>query len=562
MTVTAVHLPARAEIGVSGVGYEPVGQFTQGGRPLATEADPDLRALVEAAVLCNDSQLLGPDASDPRWRALGDPTEAALLTLAIKAGVIPAELRARSPRHAEIPFDSAEKMMATQHDGPDGTTVLLKGAPETVVELCAAVRRGSAAQALDEPMRAQVQAAADSMAERALRVLAIAAVPAGVIDGRLGFGAFRGRATLLGLVGQIDPPRPEVAEAVAQCRDAGIRPVMVTGDHKTTGLAVARALGIAREGDLALDGRELAELSEEALAESIDRVSVFARVHPTQKLRIVNAYQRRHDVAAMTGDGVNDAPALVRADVGVAMGITGTDVAKESAEIVVTDDNFATIVAAIEEGRLVYRNIKKIVVLFLATSFAEVAVLLVAMLLGYPPPFAAVQILWNNLVTEGLITVNLAMDPPEGDEMRQSPVPANEPLLTRAMLTRISLMTVAIIVSTLGWFVARLSTGTTFAVAQTETFTLLAVCEWFNVLNCRSERRTVFSPNVFANRWLVGGLVAANVLQFGVVFLPPHNNVFHTVPFGLEQVIAIGAVGSLVLWVEEVRKLVARRTAV
>jgi Ca2+-transporting ATPase len=559
MTVTAIHLPGRGEIGVSGAGYEPVGTFTEDGRALSPDLDPDLQALLEAAALCNDARLLGPDPSDPRWRAVGDPTEAALLALAIKGGVVPDELRERLPRRAELPFDAAAKMMATQHAGPGGSTVVLKGAPEVLVDICGAMRRGGRVEPLDESARAQAQAAANSMADRALRVLAIAEAPGAEIDGRAGFAAFRGRAALLGLVGEIDPPRPEVACAVARCRDAGIRPVMVTGDHRTTGLAVARTLGIAREGDLALDGRELERLSERALADRIERVSVFARVHPAQKLRILEAYQKRRQVAAMTGDGVNDAPALARADVGVAMGITGTDVAKEAADIVVTDDDFATIIAAVEEGRLVYRNIKKILALFLATSFAEVIVLLAAMLLGYPPPFAAVQILWNNLVTEGLITVNLAMEPLEGDEMRRPPVPPHEPLLGAAMLARVSVMTLAIVASTLGWFVFRLSTGATFPVAQTETFTLLAVCEWFNVLNCRSERGSAFGWWPFANPWLVGGLLVANALQAAVVFWPPLNGLLHTVPFGLEQVIAIGAVGSLVLWTEELRKLVARR---
>jgi magnesium-transporting ATPase (P-type) len=401
----------------------------------------------------------------------------------------------------------------------------------------------------------------ETMAAQALRVLAVAELLGAQIDGRLGAEAFRGRATLLGLVGEIDPPRSEAAAAVATCLAAGIRPVVVTGDHKVTGLAVARALGIARAGDVAIDGVELDAMDDAALASEIDRIRVFARVHPAQKLRIVEAYQKRGEVVAMTGDGVNDAPALVRADVGVAMGITGTDVAKEAAKIIVTDDNFGSIVAAVEEGRVVYRNIKKAVLLLMSTSFAEVLVLLGAVLLGYPPPFAAVQILWNNLVTEGVITVNLIMDPAEGDEMRQPPVSTTEPLITRTMWKRIAVMTPTITAVTLGWLIIRIAMAVPFAVVRTEAFTLLAVCEWFNVLNCLSDHRSAFRFDVLKARWLLAGLVVGNLLQLGVVYIPAANYVFHTVPIPLGEALAIGAAGSIVLWVEELRKLIVRLRA-
>jgi magnesium-transporting ATPase (P-type) len=558
MTVTSVWLPDGRELAVTGTGYNPEGKFLGDGHEVDPAQADDVRVLLEAGTLCNDAHLQGPGESEPRWKPVGDPTEVALVTLAIKGGVVPSELRARWPRQAEIPFDSGEKLMATQHSTDGRSRVIIKGAPEVLFGLCRAARRDGEDVMLDDVAREVMRDAAERMAAQALRVLAVGVVDGAEIDGGAGFAAFQGRATLLGLVGQIDPPRPEVKDAVKRCREAGIRPVMVTGDHKATGYAIARALGIARDGDAAVDGRELEAMSDAELGERIDDIAVFARVHPAQKLRIVDAYQKRHEVVAMTGDGVNDAPALVKADVGVAMGVTGTEVAKEAAKIVLRDDNFTSIVSAVEEGRVVYRNIKKVVLLLFSTSAAEVLVLLLAMLLGYPPPFAAVQILWNNLVTEGLITVNLIMEPAEGDEMNRPPISPREPLLNRLLLTRMAFMVPAIVVSTLGWFIVRMAAGIPEAQARTETFTLLAICEWFNVLNCRSERKSALNLGVLKNRWLLGGLLAGNLLQIAVVFWPPLGRAFETVPIRLTEVVAIGLVGSLVLWVEELRKLIVR----
>jgi len=557
MTVTALWVKRVGELAVTGSGYAPDGTIQIDGRDLALDDGPDVRELLEAAVLCSDARVLEPDDDNPSWHAIGDPTEAALVTLARKAGILPEGLHRARPRLAEIPFDPASKLMATQHATTDGSRVIVKGASDTILALCSHLRVGTDRVALDEPTRRQIGANVDAMASRALRVLAVAVIDDAAL-GAAGIAPLRGRATFLGVIGQIDPPRAEAAAAVATCLAAGIRPVMVTGDHEVTGLAVARALGIAREGDLALGGVELDQLSDDELAARLDRVRVFARVRPAQKLRIVEAYQRRGDVVAMTGDGVNDAPALVRADVGVAMGITGTDVAKEAAKIVITDDNFGSIVAAIEEGRVVYRNIKKAVLLLMSTAFAEVLVLLIAVALGYPLPFAAVQILWNNLVTEGVITVNLILDPPQGDEMQRPPISSREPLITREIWQRIALMTPSIVVSTLGWFVVRLSMGVPFEIVRTETFTLLAVCEWFNVLNCLSDRRSAFRFDVLKDRWLLGGLVVGNLLQLAVIYVPALNDTFHTVPIPLREALGIGAVASLVLWTEELRKLIVR----
>ena len=538
MTVTTLVLPDGRRIDATGAGYMPEGRLIHEGQDID---DPALRRLLEACVLCNDAQLVPPDAEETRWRALGDPTEAALLTVALKGCVEPELLRKQHPRHGELPFDSATKMMATQH----GSRIIVKGAPERLLELC----------------DAQPADLADEMASQALRVLAVAELENGQIDEKTGFEPFRGKLRFLGLLGQMDPPRDEVKLAVAECLDAGIRPVMVTGDHKATGLAIATTLGIAKPGDIAVDGNELELMPEQDLRANLDRISVFARVHPAQKLRIVEAFQSQKHVVAMTGDGVNDAPALAIADVGVAMGITGTEVAKGAAKIVITDDNFATIVKAVEEGRLVYQNLKKVVLYLFATSIDEVVVLLLALLCGYPLPLAAVQILWINIVSEGTVTVNLIMEGLEGDEMRRKPMPMGEPLITSAMWQRIALMVSSSVTVILSFFIWRLSSGVDFKLVQTETFTLLAVTQWFNVLNCRSATKSSLSLDVLKNPWLIGGLVLGNLLHVLVIYTDTLNHIFHTTPIPMSDFFLIGLIGSSVLWTEEIRKWFARRRA-
>ena len=545
MTVAALWLPGGREIAVSGVGYAPAGALAEGGRPLGA-GDAAVAALLRAAALCNDAELVPPEGELAQWRVLGDPTEAALLVAASKAGLDVGALDRQSPRDAEWPFDADLKMMATRHGGE----LFVKGAPEAVLAFCAA--DGAAA------VRA-AHAAADAMAGRALRVLAVAAAPGDALADEGGLDGLHGRATLLGLVGEIDPPREEVKHAVAACRAAGVRPVMVTGDHKLTGLAIARELGIARDGDRAVDGIELERMNEAELQESLPEIAVIARVHPAQKLRIVEALQARGEVVAMTGDGVNDAPALARANVGVAMGITGTEVAKSAARIVVTDDNFATIVGAVEQGRVVYANLKKVILYLFATSIDEVIVLLLALLLGYRLPLAAVQILWINIVTEGTLTVNLVMDPPDGDEMRRPPVPRDDALVDRAMLGRVALMVAAAVAATFGWFVWRQAAGVAFEVVRTETFTVLAACQWFNMLNCQSQARSALRLGVLRNPWLLAGLAISVALQLAVLYWAPLGALFHTVPIPPADLLPLLAVASVTLWAEELRKLLARR---
>ncbi len=549
MTVSALWLPAGREIDVDGVGYASEGTLSEGGQAV-DPADESVAALLQAAVLCNDADILPPEDDHAPWTVLGDPTEAALLVVAAKAGVDWRSLRESATREAELPFDSDTRMMATCHCGADAPRrAVVKGAPETVLRLC--TPDGAAANQA-------ARTAAETMAARALRVLAVATLVEETLDTSAGFEGLIGHARLLGLVGQIDPPREEVRQAVAECREAGIRTVMVTGDHKLTGLAIARALGIAREEDRAVDGDELERMNDRELAMELGHIAVFARVHPAQKLRIVEALQARGEVVAMTGDGVNDAPALARADVGVAMGISGTDVAKSAARIVITDDNFSTIVAAIEQGRVVYGNLKKVILYLFATSIDEVLVLLLALLAGYPLPLAAVQILWINIVTEGTLTVNLVMEPPEGDEMRRAPVPRDDRLLSRNMLGRIALMVAVTVVLTFGWFAWRLESGAALDLVRTETFTLLAVCQWFNVLNCQSATRSALSLGLLRNPWLLGGLALGVILQVAVLYWGPLGTMFHTVPIPPADLLSIVAVAGVVLLAEELRKLLVR----
>lgn len=549
MTVVSILLAnGFQEIEVTGVGYGQEGQFVDKvSQSIITheeiKANQSLLTFIEATVCCNDSDLLENNS------IVGDPTEVALLVMAKKAGLNLSAIRSSSPRCAELPFDSNIKMMATEHEINGDSVIYIKGAPEAILSLCGSIS--------DED-RKHIQSKAREMADAALRILAVGMIPHSKINESEGFTPFAGKVSFLGLLAELDPPREEVKNSVRECLEAGIRPVMVTGDHKATAFAIAASLGIAKNKDEAMDGHELDQLSEEEFLSKVEKINVFARVHPAQKLKIVAALQKKGHVVAMTGDGVNDAPALVQANVGVAMGITGTEVAKGAAKIVIADDNFATIVSAISEGRLVYQNIKKLILFLFVTSIDEVIVLFLALIAGYPPPLAAVQILWLNLVGEGTLTVNLIMEPHEGDEMNRRPVPMEEPLLDRGMMKRIPLMAIASVISTFGWFIWRTSKGIPTEIVQTETFTVLVVSQWFNVLNCRSSTRSAFSLDVFKNKWLVGGLVLANVMHLLVIYWRPLGDFFHTVPIALDSFFEIGAVASLVLWVEEARKFFVR----
>lgn len=556
MTVTEIMLSQGRKIKVTGAGYSPVGEFIEHENKIDPKIDENLAEFFAAAVLCNDAKYdLNTDRSS--WKIIGDPTEVSLLTLVQKGGTDPEEIRGLFKRLAEIPFDSETKMMAVLVERDGIKKIYIKGAPEAILKLCSTIKGAENNISIDPKIINHLKQEEVDMAARALRLLAFAVIENPKMDLTGGWESLKGHACFLGITGQFDPPRPEVKAAVHACRSAGIRPIIVTGDHKITGLAVAKMLNIAEEGEVAIDGQELSLISDEDLQAKLHQISVFARVHPAQKLRIVKAWQQNNAVVAMTGDGVNDAPALAKADVGVAMGITGTEVAKEAARIVITDDNFATIVYAIEEGRIVFRNLKKLLLYLVSTGLTELVVLYIALIFGFPLPLAAVQILWINLITDGVLSLPMILEPSEGDEMKYPPISRDEPLINKQILTRMAFMVPAMAASTLFYFIYRLSSNIPFAQVQTGTFTVLAVCQWFNALNCRSERRSAFKGLLTDHR-LLFALFVGNILHMGVVFLPPLNRIFHTVPMPISEVFLIGSVASLVLWVEELRKLWVR----
>ncbi|MBN3032545.1 MAG: cation-translocating P-type ATPase [Candidatus Saganbacteria bacterium] len=490
--------------------------------------------LLKAGALCND-------ATEEK----GDPTEQALLAAAAAEGWEKKELENEFPRHEEIPFDSTRKMMTTLHRAADGQyLVFAKGALEILLEKTT----------LPAVERAGVLAESQRCEAEGQRIIGLAwrsfpRRPAALEESDLEY---------LGFVALADPPRPEAAAAVARCRQAGIRPIMITGDHRLTALAIAQQVGIASGEDEVLTGLELENLTDAELQEKVARVNVFARVSPEHKLRIVAALKRRGEIVAMTGDGVNDAPALKQADIGVAMGAGGTDVARESADLVLTDDNFATIVAAVEEGRGIYANIKKFIHYMLSTNSGEIFTMFFALLLRLPLPLLPVQILWVNLVTDGLPAVALAAEPLEPGTMRQPPRPAGESIFAGGLLGSVIGIGSLMAAGTLWLFYLNLNWGG-IDKARTVAFTALSLLQMAHVLNCRSLDRSVFQLGLFSNFYLALAVLATIVLQALVIYVPFLQFAFGTVPLDLIDWLLIGAVALTPLIGVETRKLAGRR---
>ncbi len=507
MTVRSVFV-AGEMFGVTGTGYDPTGRLIRDDEPV--EPSDAVVRLLRAAALASDARVVR-DQENEGWDVQGDPTEGALVVAAAKVGLKKVELEDEFPRVDEIPFTSETKRMTTLHTTPDGVVAYAKGAPEVILESCTRVLEAGGDTPLGDQDRQAILGVAAQMAGSALRVLAVATKQTDSRD------SAEREMTLLGLVGMLDPPRPEVKPAVEQCRGAGIRVVMITGDHPNTAAAVARELGLFQEEQL-VTGAELEAMTDDELRREVTAIEVFARVSPIDKLRIVTALQERGYITAMTGDGVNDAPALKKADIGVAMGITGTDVSKEASAMSLTDDNFASIVAAVEEGRGIYDNIKKYLSYLLAANIGEIGVVAGAAVLGLPLPLSAVQILSINLATDGPPALALAVDPPDADLMRRPPRDPRTGIWTRPVVT---LMLVAGAWSTLvnlalfGWALSERGVEEAMALV----FVTLVLIEFVKAYSFRSERRSVLS-RPFANRWLNRAIFWELVLLAFVVYVP------------------------------------------
>jgi Ca2+-transporting ATPase len=514
---------------VTGVGYGPEGEIMPG----LTEAG---RELLLAGLLCNDTALT---ANDGHYEVAGDPTEAALLTSAAKAGLDAAAAKEELPRVDAIPFESAYQYMATVHDGGCGKRIVyLKGAVEKVLERCSmAVDAGGATTALDaDAIRAEV----DALAADGLRVLAFARGSLEDHDDHVSHDEVESGLTFLGLQAMMDPPRPAAAAAVTACHDAGIDVKMITGDHAATAAAIAREIGIARPGEIAVTGLQMAEAHDEAFVELADGTHVFARVTPEQKLRLVEALQSRGEVVAMTGDGVNDAPALKAADIGVAMGITGTDVAKDAADMILTDDDFASIEAAVEEGRGVFDNLVKFITYALPTNVGQGLVLMTGVIIGTALPIEPLQILWINMVTAVLLGLGLAFEPKEPGIMSRSPRAPGASIVSRGVMIRIVVAGLILLAAAFGIFEWAEGRGLGDAAARTAAVNVFMSVQIFYLFACRSLRRSLFTYNPFGNRIIILGVAVVVVLQLLFTYAPFMQTAFDTEPMsGGEWVVVV-----------------------
>ncbi|MFW6068854.1 MAG: cation-translocating P-type ATPase [Chloroflexota bacterium] len=549
--------------------------------PIAEDLPPEVRSmalLVRAMTLANDAVLQAEEDNPEEKRTIGDPTEGALVVAAAQLGLEKESLEERWPRVAEVPFTSERKRMTTIHERRNGTRELelpwedvrflaySKGAVDSLLEISDRVWVGNEAVPLDDRMRERINKANAEMAQNGQRVLGVAFRPLQELPEHGEEDSVEDDLIVIGLVGMLDPPRPEVQQAVARCRTAGIRPVMITGDHPLTAEHIARELRIADDESRTLTGRDLANMSVDELEMVVEKVPVYARVSPEHKLNIVTALQDLGEVVAMTGDGVNDAPALKRADIGVAMGITGTDVSKEAADMVLLDDNFATIVSAVEEGRVIFDNIRKFIKYTLSSNTGELWVMLVAPFLGMPLPLLPLQILWINLVTDGLPGLALAIEPAERGIMERKPFRPDESIFSRGLGWQIVWVGVLMGIVSLGMGLWKWVTGTQGVDAETElrtmrtvVFTTLTLAQMGNALALRTNRDSLFTVGLLSNKAMLGAVLLTFVLQMALIYVPFLQRFFETVPLSLNELLLVLAASSTVFIAVELDKWRRRR---
>ncbi len=561
MTVVKTYT-GRTAYRVSGQGYNPAGEFAVQDSKIDPMQDNNLKLLLASGVLCNDSTLEQKSEEENIWGIVGDPTEGSLMVAGAKAGMEKVAMNEAYDRVAELPFDSTRKMMTTFHKDylPGKIISFTKGAPDIILSRCSKVYLNGRIEPLTDEIRKEITGVNSAFAGEALRVLAFTyreydKLPAGIDS-----DSIENELVFIGLMGMIDPARVEASDAIKVCKGAGIKPVMITGDHKDTAVAIARDLGLMSEGAGVMTGADLDKLSDEDLRVQAEQVSVYARVSPEHKVRIVEALRQNGHIAAMTGDGVNDAMALKRSDIGVSMGITGTDVAKGTADIILMDDNFATIVAAVEEGRIIYSNIRKFVYFLLSCNIAEIFIIFISLLLNMPVPLIPIQLLWLNLVSDSFPALALGTEKGEPDIMKMKPRNAKEPILNRQLITGILTLSIAQTIAVLIAFVWSLNThGGDLLYARTMAFTTLTVVELIMAFSCRSERLPLLKLGVFSNRSLIWASMTSFALMLAVIYLPFLQPIFKTVSLGWMEWGTIISLAAIPLIAGELYKAVARR---
>ncbi|AKD05830.1 hypothetical protein PKOR_19260 [Pontibacter korlensis] len=565
LTVGSVYLGDGSEVEVSGTGYAVDGELRHEGQSITAADNPVLQKLLLISKECNNAHLGKPKAGEGGKSAepevTGDPTEVALLVLAKKALAKEKGLLPEVKQIDDLPFSSEQKFRATLVEVEGQRELLVVGAPEKILKLSNRILTKQGLQELTEELRLRIQNKNDEWADKAMRVLGLAYVEADASNSVAKADEVK-NLVWVGITGIVDPPRTGVQEAVSDCKSAGIRVIMVTGDHKKTGAAIAREVGIldadAGEGKypLALQEDEL-EVDDRQFEELVDHVSVFTRVSPNTKLRIAEHLQSKGHLIAMTGDGVNDAPALKRADVGIAMGIRGTDVAKDASQIVLSDDNFATIVRAVREGRIVFQNVRQTSFFLLTTNFAFVSVFIITIILGWPFPLTATQILWVNLVTDGVMELGLATERGHGDIMKHKPIPRDVNILDRSVVPYILLMSVVMLGLALASFAYYLPQGE--ETARTAVFIVISMTQVFNTFNMRSLEYSVFGIGIFSNKYVNMAFIASVLLQLIVVYTPFLSGVFRFEKLPIVDLLIIFVLSTLVIWVAEIYKWVSRK---